>query len=252
MNEDEMTPEDEGEAQNKPDAPKNKGGEPTKMTLEEAQEFQNRVWQMKLNGMSLTAIAKVVQRSLSTVSLHYKAARLARMTDLEHDGWKAKAGEIIRKYEGMEELCRLHLLSLSGVGEVSKDAAGNETKSKGGRGTVAAAIWMQTYAKIVKQNTDFHFDVGVIPKASEKLDVTIRDARSMSLEELQREASLLARRLSDSTIVADTIASSTRDLTEPRREARTPRLMLQAREIVKTVDAEVDSITKKLDKLAGQ
>lgn len=195
-------------AQNKrPNLSENRGNE------EVWAELRRRIFDLKTDGMSIPSISKLVGKSETTVRHHYHKARLERLREIETQGWKPKAGEISRKFEKLFEIAKLHLNHLTtqrDEGPVLNSEGKVISKGKkGGLGSVAAAIWTQTAMKLVKEEYTFLMELGVMPRAREKLDITIQDARSLSLEELQAEASRLSRQLSTANIVAD----STKQLT---------------------------------------
>lgn len=236
MRAEDQEPEAQPDEQNKPDK--------FQPTPEEAEDLRKRCFDLRSQGLSFDRIAAAIGKSRNTARTYWQQARAERMKQVETEGWKPKVGEAMRKNERHYELAMLHFQHLTTQPEEPPilDEHGKVVKKgkKAGLGTVAAAIWMQTILKIEKQGLDLLMDVGVIPRASEKLDVTITDARSMSLEELQIAASRLRKQLANGEIVPDSIAQIPidADFQQPiLRKART----LDAK-VVKTVDKAAEAI----------
>lgn len=179
--------------------------EESKLSAEE--EKRRRIWDMRARGLSYSAIGKVMGLSTSTVHKHHKRARLEAIRDIDENGWKEVAGEHIKKLTRAQERCLDHLGSLESP---ELDEQGKAKPGTGKKGSLAAAIWMQTYLRAVKDEKEFRLDVGFFPKASEKIDITFKDARQMSLEELQKECASLESHLSRARIVPDRSAEAKR------------------------------------------
>lgn len=175
--------------------------------LSAAEEKRRRIWDMRARGLSYSAIGKVLGLSTSTVHKHHKASRMEAIRDIDENGWKEAAGEHVKKLTRAQERCLDHLASLE-TGEL--DEHGKPKPGTGKKGSLAAAIWMQTYLRAVKDEKEFRLDVGFFPKASEKIDITFKDARQMSLEELQKECASLESHLSRARIVPDRGAEAKR------------------------------------------
>lgn len=242
--------------QDKPREPVNKSD--TRGDGEEWEELRNRIFELKTGGMSWEKIAVLVGKSKTTVRYHYKQARLANLRSIEAEGWKPKAGEIARKFERLQEVAWLHLQHLT----VQKDEppvldpkTGKVlTKGKkGGLGSVPAAIWTQTYMKLLKEEYTFLMDLGVMPRAKEKLEITFQDARSLSLEELQTEAIRLSKQLTQAQIVPDAERSMSGAIHPVANTFNPPKAlgMVVEAKVVKAVDKAVDEISKIVKREGG-
>jgi hypothetical protein len=173
------------------------------------EELRRRIYDMRARGLSYRAIGKVVGLDPSTVRGHYRKARLEQVKEVEEKGWKLIAGGNLKRYKRAQETCLAHLAALE-QGEF--DENGNPRPGTSKKGSIQAAIWMQTLLRAYKQEEDYAFDLGLMPKASDKIDVTFKDARTMSLEELQNECAALEASLSRAKIVSDARAKELKRL----------------------------------------
>lgn len=210
--------------------------------LEEAhrhEELRKRIYDMRARGLSYAAIGKIVQLKPQTVHYHYKKARAEVVQTIEEEGWKLTAGKNLKRYQRAQEICLSHLAALE-QGEID-EATGQPRPGTSKKGSIQAAIWMQTYLRACKQEEDYAFELGVMPRAKEQLEVTFKDARAMSIEELQNECAALEAQLSRARIVPDAKVKEMKRLTHT----------IEATATVKNVEEpeRVERAAKRLGKL---
>lgn len=165
------------------------------------EELRRRIFDMRCRGLSYAAIGKMVGKNAATVRYHYLKAKQEHTDEIEEKGWKQLAGSHVRRLVRAQEVCLSHLAALE-QGEIDQQT-GQVKPGTAKKGSLQAAIWMQTYLRACKQESDFELDTGLLPKASEKLDITLKDARAMTLEELQNECANLESQLVRARIVPD-------------------------------------------------
>lgn len=56
-----------------------------------------------------------------------------------------------------------------------------------GQGSIARSQWVNLYVRALKAEAEFGFESGLLTRAAERVDVTVRDIRRMSDEELTHE-----------------------------------------------------------------
>lgn len=190
------------------------------------EETRRRVWEMRARGLSYSAIAKIIGCSKTMARKHFERARLECVNDFSEGRWKIRAGHSIRRLQWAQETARGHLAALE-AGELDEQGRTKPGTSK--KGSLQAAIWLQTYLRACKQEDDLEIELGLFPRQSDKLDVTIRDAREMSIEELQNECARLEADLAGARIVKDKssllrkvemtidVAASAKSLEDPRQ-----------------------------------
>lgn len=204
------------------------------VTPERAEELQKRIFDLKMHGMTNAAIAKIVSLDTSTVRYHLKKARLRNVSEIEESGAKGKIGEFSRKFQRAQEVAWFNI-------------------SKAPEGSVARAIWLQTYLKAVKDEGSFLMETGWVPKASDKLDISLVDARSMSLEELENECRRLERRLSGARIIPDVIKEITsHDVLYASRGQGTKTAIARVLEAEAKITRAIDKDTPQADHPRGE
>jgi hypothetical protein len=183
-----MTPEDPTLASETPDQ------------ADEYEELRRRIYNLKVSGLSFKAVGAVVGLSAKNTKKHFDRARAEVVKDFKDGKWYDRAGESIKDYQWARQIARQHLAALE-AGELDEHGQPKPGTSK--KGSLQAAIWLQTFLRARKQEDDFCVMTGLFPKAADKLDITLKDARSMSLEELQQECARLEERLAGAKVLPD-------------------------------------------------
>lgn len=153
-------------------------------TNEEAEAFRKRVFDLRMRGMMPGQIASMVGESVALVQHHIRKARMERLEEVEFGGKKEKVGEGIRMYQALREeaMRQMH---------------------KAEEGSAVRAVWFAEARKCVDKELEFLMEVGFLPRASEKLEVLVRDARGMSLAEINAEIGAIERRLANASVIPD-------------------------------------------------
>ena len=148
----------------------------TRASGPEIEQLRRRVWVMRSRGMTFKQIADAVQRDPSTVHYHWKKACEEATTKLEGAGQPEVIGNMMLTFR---ELRPEALRNLSQVEQ----------------GSPMRANWLALAGKRLDAEKQFMLEVGLLDRASDKVELTVKDVRKMSDEEIQREVENLRREL---------------------------------------------------------
>lgn len=151
-------------------------GSRERYTKEETEALRRRIWLFKSRGLSISQIAKAVQRSPSTVSHHLRKAREESMDWYQGAGEKEIAGEMLMNHR-----------------ELRQEALRNMARTD--PGSRQRMQWLQEARNCLKAETSFMLDLGVLSKQPQRIDVSMLDVRKMSGDEIARQIAQLQKEL---------------------------------------------------------
>jgi len=150
-------------------------------TLPELEQLKRKIFVMRSRGMAFRQIAKAVGKSVSTVHAHYKNICRDTTVALEGAGQQEILGEMALYHR---ELVQEGLRNLSQVEQ----------------GSPMRANWTSITGKRLDAYRDFMFASGLMHKAADKLDLSVKDVRKMSDEEIARNIQQLREKVAFSPV----------------------------------------------------
>ena len=145
-------------------------------TKEQVELLRRRIWMHRARGLTIAQIAQAVGKSTSAISYHLKKIR-QNVFDYYHG-----AGET----EILGEMLLSHR-------ELRQEAFRNLARTQ--PGTPIRLQFAQEARQAIRAEATFMFDVGLLRKAPDKLDVTVADVRQMSVDEIRAMKVRLQREL---------------------------------------------------------
>jgi hypothetical protein len=148
--------------------------------------------------MSYRQIAEApnVNTSISNVRYHLKEARKYEFAQIEESGSPEVIGEV--------------LLNLR---ELFQEALRNMTQAEAG--SLLRLSWRDSAQRSYMNLIKFMQEVGLLPKKADKMELSVRDVRHMSTEEIEREVMQLKQELSNTPLAFLTDKRSVPKLKEP-------------------------------------
>lgn len=142
----------------------------------EVEMLRRRIWMYRSRGMTVKQIASAVGKSISTVYHHLRKARQGTYDEIESSGQPETIGEM--------------LLNLR---ELRQEALRNMSQVE--QGSPMRAQWLDLAGRRLNAELDFLMKVGLIQKAADRVELSVRDVRYMSDEEIRREIEQLRHEL---------------------------------------------------------
>ena len=150
-------------------------------TKREVEVLRKQIYQMRMRGMTKTAIAKACGVTEGSVRYHLKEYAKDAFK-FEADSTKAeKVGEMLRHLQGL-----------------FNEAMFQMTKMKESHHKHA---WFESAAKRLQELIKFKQLTGLLPMESHKLDVTVKDVRSLSNQELLAHLEAMQREIGDYQLI---------------------------------------------------
>jgi hypothetical protein len=131
--------------------------------------------------MTYAQIGKAVGCSTSNVSYHVKEIRRTTYQAMDGAGQQEIIGEVLMNYQ-----------------EMRQEALRNMTQVE--QGSPMRAQWLDIAARRLNAEVKFLLDVGMIQKSADRVELTVRDVRKMSDEEIQREMARLKDELAHAPV----------------------------------------------------
>ena len=147
-----------------------------RLSPEETEQIRRRIWLYKARGMRTSRIAAILNRKPSFVYYHLRKARQNAYQYYQGAGEEEIVGDQILVHQ-----------------EIRKEAFRNLAKTD----PVSSnrLEWLKEARQTLKMERDLLFDLGLLQKAPERVDVSVADVRKMSVDEIQREMMRLKREL---------------------------------------------------------
>lgn len=145
-------------------------------TKKEAELLQRRIWMYRARGMTLVAIGKAIGKKKSTVAYHLNKARKNAYEWYEGVGESEIIGEMLLNFR-----------------ECRQEAQRNLARCA--PGTPMRLSWAQEVRQSLKLESNFLFDLGLLKKAAEKVNIQVTDVRSMSSDEIERQIMRMRKEL---------------------------------------------------------
>ena len=130
----------------------------------------------RARGMTLVAIGKATGKKKSTVAYHLNKARSNAYEWYEGVGEKEIVGEMLLNFR-----------------ECRQEAQRNLARCE--PGTPLRLSWAQEIRQSLKQEANFLFDLGLLSKAADKIDVRVTDVRNMTTDEIERQIMRMRKEL---------------------------------------------------------
>ena len=150
-------------------------------TKEETEVLQRKIWLYRSRGLSITQIAKAVNKARSTVAYHLRQARLNAYQYYEGAGEEEIIGQMLMLFRETRN-------------EAMRNLARTEPASN------MRLKWLFETRAAIKAEAAFMFDLGIIRKMPDQLDVTITDVRRMSSDEIARAMLRMQEELAHATV----------------------------------------------------
>ena len=147
----------------------------------ELEQLRRRIWMLRSRGMTYAQIGKAVGCSTSNVAYHVKEIRKITYAQMDGAGQQEIIGEILMNYQ-----------------EMRQEALRNMTQVE--QGSPMRATWLDIAARRLSAEVKFLIDVGLIQKAADRVELTVRDVRKMSDEEIERDMMRLKEELANSEV----------------------------------------------------
>jgi len=147
----------------------------------ELEQLQRKIWMLRSRGMTYEQIARAVGKSKSAVAYHVKQLRRQTYAQLDGAGQQEVVGEILMNFR-----------------EMRQEAMRNMTQVE--QGSPMRAQWLDIAARRLQAETKFMLDIGIIQKAADRVELTVRDVRKMSDKEIEHEIRSLKAELAAAPI----------------------------------------------------
>ena len=147
----------------------------------ELETLRRRIWMLRSRGMTYAQIGKTVGCSTSNVAYHVKEIRKSTYAAMDGAGQQEIIGEVLMNYQ-----------------EMRQEALRNMTRVE--QGSPMRAQWLDIAARRLNAEVKFLLDVGMIQKAADRVELTVRDVRKMSDEEIAREMQRLKEELANAPV----------------------------------------------------
>ena len=145
----------------------------------ELEQLQRKIWMLRSRGLTYEQIARAVGKSKSAVAYHVKQLRRSTYASLDGAGQQEIIGEVLMNFR-----------------EMRQEAMRNMTQVE--QGSPMRAQWLDIAARRLQAETKFMIDVGLIQKAADRVELTVRDVRKMSDKEIEHEIRALKEELANS------------------------------------------------------
>lgn len=145
---------------------------------DELEQLRRRIFVYRQRGLTLKQIAEApgIDLTPSTVHYHLKKTREKEYEKFDMVGQAEVVGEVL-----------LHLR------ELYQEAARNMANAE--MGTLLRMTMLDLTGRRYDKMVKFMQDTGIIQKAADRVDMTVRDMRNMSTEEIARDIRQLQREL---------------------------------------------------------
>jgi len=145
----------------------------------ELEQLQRKIWMLRSRGLTYEQIGRSVGKSKSSVAYHVKQLRKQTYASLDGAGQQEVVGEILMNFR-----------------EMRQEAMRNMTQVE--QGSPMRAQWLDIAARRLQAETKFMLDIGLIQKAADRVELTVRDVRKMSDKEIEHEIRSLKQDLANS------------------------------------------------------
>jgi len=142
----------------------------------ELEVLRRKIWLYRSRGMTFTQIAQAVQKSRSACHHHLSAYRRQAVLSTESQGQQEIIGELLLSHRELRQ-------------ETLRNMAAAD------QGSLLKLNWIDAAARRIRDEEKFMLDIGLITKTADRVDITVRDVRSMSTEEIEREVNRLREEL---------------------------------------------------------
>jgi predicted transcriptional regulator len=147
----------------------------------ELERLRRRIWMLRSRGMTYAQIGQAVGCTAANVAYHVKKIRQETFVQMDGAGQQEIIGEILMNYQ-----------------EMRQEALRNMTQVE--QGSPMRAQWLDIAARRLNAEVKFLIDVGMIQKAADRVELTVRDVRKMSDEEIEREMMRLKEELATAPV----------------------------------------------------